>query len=106
MSASTSPMSTSQTQNESAPLTKDGQPLKRSLARALRREKLRALLLIAPLLLFVFFSFVLPIGDMLFRSVENKIVVETLPGTVRALANWDAGSGEAPDEVGLCRPGR
>ena len=99
MSASTSPMSSSQTQNESGPLTKDGQPLKRSLARALRREKLRALLLIAPLLLFVVFSFVLPIGDMLFRSVENKIVVDTIPGTVHALKNWDADSGEAPDET-------
>jgi len=32
-------------------LAADGTPLKRSLARALRREKLRALMLIAPLLL-------------------------------------------------------
>lgn len=34
-------------------LAADGTPLKRSLARALRRQKLRALGLIAPLLLFI-----------------------------------------------------
>ena len=82
-----------------APLTtRDGQPLKRSLARALRREKLRALALIAPLLIFVVVSFVLPIGDMLFRSVENSIVERTLPGTVRALENWDETGDEPPGE--------
>lgn len=78
--------------------THDGQPLRKSLARALRREKLRALMLIAPLLLFVLVSFIFPIGDMLFRSVENSIVERTLPGTVKVLGGWDAGSGELPDE--------
>ena len=74
--------------------THDGQPLGRSLARALRREKLRALLLIAPLLAFVVVSFIFPIGDMLFRSVENSIVERTLPGTVRALGDWTPGAGD------------
>ncbi len=69
--------------------THDGQPLKKSLARALRREKLRSLLLIAPLLVFILFSFILPIADMLFRSVENNIVADTLPKTVVELQNWD-----------------
>ncbi|MCK0139334.1 ABC transporter permease [Aliiroseovarius sp. F47248L] len=80
-------------------LAADGTPLKRSLAKALRRQKLRALLLIAPLLLFILISFILPIADMLYRSVENKIVVETLPRTVKALSTWDANSGELPDEA-------
>jgi len=78
--------------------THDGQPLKKSLAKALRREKLRALLLIAPLLLFVLASFIFPIGDMLFRSVENRIVENTLPGTVAVLRQWDSQSDELPDE--------
>ena len=98
MSASTTVSSNSSSSGASSPLTQDGQPLKRSLARALRREKFRALLLISPLLIFIIISFVLPIGDMLFRSVENKIVEETIPGTVRALAAWDSDSGELPDE--------
>ena len=79
--------------------TQDGKPLKASLAKALRREKLRALALIAPLLIFVLITFVAPIVDMLFRSVENGIVADTLPNTVIALQEWDPGSGDVPDEA-------
>ncbi|WP_306154700.1 ABC transporter permease [Roseovarius sp. MMSF_3281] len=80
-------------------LAADGRPLKRSLNRALRRQKLRALGLIAPLLIFVLVTFIAPIADMLFRSVENQIVSNTLPGTVQQLETWDATSGEAPGEA-------
>lgn len=76
----------------------DGTPLKQRLKRALRREKLRSFLLILPLLLFIVLSFILPIADMLFRSVENQVVQDTIPLTVEALENWDPASGEAPDE--------
>lgn len=79
-------------------LAADGTPLKRSLARALRRQKIRALMLIAPLLVFVLVTFIAPIADMLFRSVENEIVQQTLPKTVVALKDWDPASGEAPGE--------
>ena len=79
-------------------LAADGRPLKASLARALRAQKLRSLMLIAPLLIFVLVSFLFPIGDMLLRSVENQIVPNTLPRTVEALADWDPASGEAPGE--------
>lgn len=74
----------------------DGTSLKRSLNRALRRQKLRALILIAPLLIFVLVTFIAPIADMLFRSVENQIVAQTLPRTTDALADWEAASGQAP----------
>ncbi len=80
-------------------LAADGRPLRRSLARALRREKLRALMLIAPLLLFILITFILPIIDMLFRSVENSIVPDTLPRTVIALREWNPDSDEAPGEA-------
>jgi len=80
-------------------LAADGTPLKRSLRRALRRQKLRALGLIAPLLIFVLVTFIAPIADMLFRSVENQIVSNTLPGTVQQLETWDGTSGEAPSEA-------
>jgi putative spermidine/putrescine transport system permease protein len=79
-------------------LAADGTPLKVSLARALRRQKLRALMLVAPLFLFVLVTFVGPIADMLFRSVENRIVPDTLPLTVEALESWDPTSGELPGE--------
>ncbi len=79
-------------------LAADGSPLKVSIARALRRRKLRALLLTAPLFLFILITFIAPIADMLFRSVENNIVPDTLPQTVQALENWDSQSGDLPGE--------
>ncbi len=76
----------------------DGRPLKASLNRALRRQKMRALLLIAPLLLFILITFIWPIAQMLFRSVENQLVGEVLPTTVIELVEWDANSGEPPSQ--------
>ncbi len=80
-------------------LAADGRPLRQSLARALRLQKLRALALIAPLLIFILVTFAAPIVDMLFRSVENSIVPDTLPLTVRALEDWDEASGKPPGEA-------
>ncbi|EKE45401.1 ABC polyamine/opine transporter, inner membrane subunit [Oceaniovalibus guishaninsula JLT2003] len=88
---------TADAEQKGAMLAADGTPLKRSLNRALRAQKLRALALIAPLLLFVVITFIAPIADMLFRSVENQIVVETLPRTVATLDEWD-GDG-LPDDA-------
>ncbi len=79
-------------------LAADGRPLKASLNRALRRQKLRALMLIAPLLIFILVAFIAPIADMLFRSVENGIVAETLPRTVEAMDEWDADAEPVPGE--------
>ncbi len=84
---------------EGVMVTADGTPLKTSLARALRRKKLQTMLLVAPLFLFILLTFFIPIGDMLFRSVENSIVAEILPRTVAALHTWDETSGELPDET-------
>ena len=78
--------------------TADGVPLRTSLARAQRRQKLQALALVAPLFLFILVTFFLPIADMLFRSVQNDIVPDTLPRTVQALKQWDPGKTELPDE--------
>ena len=79
-------------------LSADGRPLKQSLNRSLRQQKIRALLLIAPLLIFIFVAFIMPIVSMLSRSVENDLVSQTLPQTVQALQSWDALSGELPSE--------
>lgn len=78
--------------------TADGTLLKLSLERSLRRRKRNALLLVAPLFLFILITFLLPIFDMLIRSVDNKITAEILPTTVPLLAKWDARSGKLPDE--------
>ncbi|MDW3223562.1 MAG: ABC transporter permease [Paracoccaceae bacterium] len=87
---------TDATQNAGPMMAADGTTLKSSLNRALRRQKLRALMLIAPLLIFVLLTFIAPIADMLFRSVENQIVAETLPETTDALKDWDADLGDIP----------
>ena len=78
--------------------TADGTPLRLSLARALRRQKLRALLLVAPLFVFISVTFLIPIGDMLFRSVENHVVGEILPRSTGLLAEWDPALGRLPSE--------
>jgi putative spermidine/putrescine transport system permease protein len=79
-------------------LAADGTPLKKSLNRALRVQKMRALALIAPLLFFVLLTFIAPIADMLFRSVENEIVSDTLPRTTSTLADWNENGTEIPGE--------
>ncbi|MCP4010554.1 MAG: ABC transporter permease [Proteobacteria bacterium] len=90
----------SQTQSSSGPLTTaDGVSLKVSLNRALRKRKITALLLVAPLFLFILLTFLGPIFDMLLRSVENKVVVQVLPTTAPLLKEWDASPGELPDEA-------
>ncbi|GAA5179609.1 MULTISPECIES: ABC transporter permease [Halomonadaceae] len=84
-------------ESPTAPLkTADGVPLKTSLRRAVRRSKLKALLLVSPLLAFLIIAFVMPLFDMLWRSVDNPEVSTALPQTSQALADWDGES--LPDE--------
>ncbi|MDG2065495.1 MAG: ABC transporter permease [SAR324 cluster bacterium] len=84
---------------ENIPLvTADGTPLKISLARAQRRSKIVAFMMVFPLLLFITIAFIGPIADMLMLSIDNTIVKEILPKSTEALQNWDEYSGELPDE--------
>mgnify|MGYP000055757999 CR=1 FL=1 len=77
--------------------TADGVALKVSLRRAQRRNKMKALLLVAPLFAFLMAAFVLPIFDMLARSVDNSVVMTYMPRTVEALGPWDGK--DLPDET-------
>lgn len=77
--------------------TTPGASLKARLGRVERRRRLRALALIAPLFLFLVVSFVAPITVLLFRSIDNPQVIESLPRTAAALRRWD-GLG-LPDEA-------
>ena len=69
--------------------TTDGVPLKTSLARATRRQRIQALVLVLPLLLFLLVAFVLPIGEMLFRSVYSPIGNNVLPNFSKVIQEWD-----------------
>lgn len=70
-------------------VTADGRLLKDSLKTAERRRKLVAFAFAFPLLLFLIVSFIVPIGQMMWRSVENPTIINTLPNTLTELRNWD-----------------
>ncbi|HBR59760.1 MAG TPA: ABC transporter permease [Deltaproteobacteria bacterium] len=85
---------------ENIPLvTADGTPLKISLARAQRRSKIVAFMMVFPLLFFITIAFIGPIADMLMLSIDNTIVKEILPKSTEDLQSWDEYSGELPDEA-------
>ena len=77
-------------------LSSDGVPLEVSLKKAERRNKIRALMLVGPLFLFLLITYVFPIGDMLFRSVDDRMITKMLPNTFAALEQWDGK--DLPDE--------
>jgi len=77
--------------------TADGTPLRVRLRQAERRERLKALALIAPLFLFVVITFLVPILVMLFNAIHDPDIKNILPNTVATLSNWD-GKG-VPDET-------
>ncbi len=76
----------------------DGVPLKQKLARTTRRMKMRALFLTLPLVLFLIVSFVLPIGQMLYRSVHNPTGSNVMPNFAVQIENWD-GQGLPSDDI-------
>ena len=79
-----------QTQTESGPiLTTDGIPLKVSLKKAERKSKIRAFLLVSPLLIFILVTFLIPIGDMLTRSIDDRQINTVFPKTFEVYKKWD-----------------
>ena len=82
-------MSATQESIDGSLMTADGVPLKESLQKSLRQARLRAVLLVAPPLLFLVFLFVIPIGDMLTRSVDDTLINNVLPRTFEAFETWD-----------------
>ncbi len=70
-------------------LSSDGLPLEVSLKKAERRNKLRAVFLVAPLFLFILIIYVFPIGEMLFRSIDDRMITNMLPKTYKSMEKWD-----------------
>ena len=64
---------------DAALITGDGTPLKQALAQATRRSRIRAFLLVAPLLLFVVVTFAVPIAQMLYLSINNPVFSDHMP---------------------------
>ncbi len=59
------------------------------LRRVERRKRLRAIALTLPLLIFLAVTFLVPLGALLLRAVENPEVASTLVKTGEALSDWD-----------------
>ena len=83
--------------NQQVLRTADGLPLKLKLRRSARRNRLTALGFVLPLFAFTLFTFLIPIGTLLYRSIHNPTVIDALPQTIEALKRWDWT--QLPDEA-------
>ena len=70
-------------------LTTDGIPLEVSLKKAEKKNKIKAFLLVTPLLLFLLITYVLPIGSMFTRSIDDRMITNMLPKTFASMEKWD-----------------
>ena len=68
--------------------------------RAGKRRRMTSLLLVAPLFVYVLVTFMLPIGMMLYKAVENAELVSAAPRTAAALSRWTPRDpGELPPDI-------
>ena len=70
----------------------DGTPLKKKLKQALFLSRVRAFALVAPLLLFILASFIVPIVMLLWQGVHNDTYTKNMPLSAKALYEWDGQS--------------
>tara|TARA_Y100001970_G_scaffold87722_1_gene110760 strand:+ start:217 stop:1479 length:1263 start_codon:yes stop_codon:yes gene_type:complete len=77
-------------------LTTDGIPLEVSLKKAEKKNKIKAFLLVAPLLLYLLITYIFPIGEMFTRSIDDKMITNMLPKTFKSMEKWDGQ--EMPEE--------
>ncbi|MEM9270708.1 MAG: ABC transporter permease, partial [Pseudomonadota bacterium] len=73
-------------------LAADGTPLKKKLRQALFLSRARAFGLVAPLLLFILASFIVPIIMLLWQGVHNDTYERYMPRSTPLLAAWDGTS--------------
>ena len=76
--------------------TSDGELLSVKLKKVERRRRTTAFLLAAPLLFFIIFAYLIPIFQMLGRSIDNVQMHEFLSDTHDVMQNWDGS--EMPGE--------
>jgi putative spermidine/putrescine transport system permease protein len=71
--------------------------LAQAVARRQWRHHARAAALTLPLLVFLLFTLLVPIGVLLARAVQNPEVAQALPRTSQALSGWDGHAPPAPE---------
>ena len=70
-------------------LTTGGIPLEESLKKVEKRNKIKAFLLVSPLLFFLIIAYISPIVSLLFTSIDDRMVTNMLPKTFKAMKQWD-----------------
>jgi putative spermidine/putrescine transport system permease protein len=85
------------TENIGLDIATDRVALRRRLGAIERKRRIRALVLVLPLFLFILFSFVIPIASLLRNAVFDPSIHQNMPQTVAALAGWDGK--DLPDEA-------
>jgi putative spermidine/putrescine transport system permease protein len=87
------------TDQSAAPLTvKDSKSLKARLRNAERAERVKAMLLVAPLLIFLVVTFLVPIGSLLMKSFRDATLSQELPHAATLLRSWEPAQGKLPSE--------
>lgn len=74
-----------------------GIPLRRKLRSVERQQKVKAFILVLPLLLLVLVGLILPIVRLMFGAVHDDTLVTLMPQTTTALKEWDGK--DLPDET-------
>ncbi|MFD1259185.1 ABC transporter permease [Entomomonas asaccharolytica] len=72
------------------------QRLKKRLNKSGRKKRWISRFLVIPAIAFLVFFFLIPLGDILCKSIINPEIHKNLPTTLEALKNWDGKS--TPDE--------
>src|SRR5262245_16296817 len=85
------------TENIGLDIVTDRAALKRRLRAVERKRRIRALALVLPLFLFILLSFVVPIADLLFKSVYDPTIHNRMPQSTAGLNAWDGK--DLPDEA-------
>lgn len=75
-----------------------GLSLKQRLAKAERRNKIRAFALVLPLLAFIGFTFIAPISYMMIRGIHDPRISEIFPQTLAAIQSWTPETGALPSD--------
>lgn len=63
--------------------------IRHAMLKTERRRKRRAIVLVAPLVVFLLIIFVIPIGALLFRAVDNPDILARMPTTLATLKGWN-----------------
>lgn len=72
--------------------------LDQRIHKAQSRSRWHAYAMIAPLLLFVMLSFIMPLGMILLNSIYDPVIPDGLPHTVAELQVWDGPRDQLPPE--------